>query len=98
MGALTLDQNIISFFMVFIAVVVGIQAYLQLRIKNVLQALTMNADSVVHNIRKIAGESKKNSTPDQAVSNTCQFCKHRLAFINIDKNNNPEEELSLIHI
>ena len=100
MGAVVLDQNIVSFFLVFIAIVVGIQAYLQLRIRNILQALTMSADTVVHNVRKMAsigtiGKKHYSETEqifEEKTSNSCQFCKHRLAYINIEKGSNFQED------
>ncbi len=97
MGAFVLDQNLVSFFLVFIAVVVGVQAYLQMRIRNVLQALTMNAETAVHNIRKMVPVGKKSyqhvgQNIEEKSSTSCQFCEHRLAYINIEKSPNLQED------
>jgi hypothetical protein len=91
MQKMVFDQNIIYFFLAIIAVVIGIQVYLLSRIRNVLQALAMNSDTVVHYIRKIASVDKK-ARSNQNTLKTCQFCKHRLAYINTAKTHQTQED------
>ena len=91
MQEMMFEQNIFYFFWVIIAVVMGVQAYLLLRMRNVLQALAMNSDTVVHYVRKIASVDKK-AKPNQNILKTCQFCKHRLAYINTAKSQNTPED------
>lgn len=96
MRELVIDQNILYFMMMLFVIVMGIQARLLLRIRNILQALSMNSETVVQYVRKIASvtanetalKEKPNSTP----TNTCQFCKHRLAYIDTAKSSNIQED------
>jgi|GEM_PF-2266941 len=70
------------------------QVYLLLRIRNVLQALSMNFDSTNYFVRKLVNrpeEQKKKSNPNEDCK-TCQFCKHRLAYINTGKTSSEEED------
>lgn len=91
MQEIMFDQNIPYLFLVIILVVMGIQASLLLRIRNILQALAMNSDTMIHHIRKITSIDKKNEA-NQNILNSCQFCKHRLAYINTAKSPNTQED------
>ena len=91
MQEFVLDKNILYLFLLLIVVAMGVQAYLMLRMRNVLQALAMNSDTVVHYVRKIASIDKK-SKPNQNILKTCQFCKHRMAYINTAKSPNTQED------
>jgi hypothetical protein len=91
MGEIGLNQHVLYFLLAFIAAVIGIQTYLQLRIRNILQALAMNSDTMVQSMRKMVSPGKK-AEPNENSLKSCQFCKHRLAYINIEKNSGAEED------
>lgn len=95
MQGIVLDQNILYFFFLAVmAIVMGLQARLLLRIRNILQALAINSETVIQYVRKIASLEKM-AAPNQNTSQTCQtcqFCKHRLAYINITKGLNIQED------
>jgi hypothetical protein len=88
--------------MMLFIVVMGIQARLLLRIRNILQVMSMNSETVVQYVRKIASITGKDAVPNKASTqtatqtatqmNTCQFCKHRLAFINTTKGPNVQDD------
>lgn len=98
MRELVIDQNILYFFMMLFIVLMGIQARLLLRIRNVLQALSMNSETVVQYVRKIASIAGKDAVPSKSPAptatkkNSCQFCKYRLAFINTTKGPNVQDD------
>ena len=86
MQELVLDHRMLYFIMAVIVAVMGIQARLLLRMRNILQALAMNSETVVQYVRKIASTGNKKTAPVKAQEpgkKTCQFCKHRLAYIHI---------------
>lgn len=94
MQELVLDQRLLYLIMAIIVAVMGIQARLLLRMRNILQALAMNSETVVRYVRKIATTDKKKATPGkESVKKTCEFCKHRLAYIHIPSNGNFREDL-----
>lgn len=84
-------QYILYFILMTIVVVVGVQTSLLLRMRNILQALAMNSDTLVHYVRKAASTDKK-TRPDEHISKSCQFCKHRLAYIHTPKSPNAQED------
>jgi hypothetical protein len=64
----------------------GVQTTVLLRMRNVLQALAMNSATLLHYIRKNAPiENKNRLTKKKKNKKSCQFCKHRLAYINTEK-------------
>lgn len=92
MQQLTLDINLVNFILVAMAVLLFAQAYVLLRIRNILQAIAMNFDSIIYFCRKFAGNANQQNKVKDTVPKTCQFCKHRLAYINTGKADNSEED------
>jgi len=94
MQGIVLDQNIFYLFLAIMTIVMGFQARLLLRIRNILQALAINTDTAVQYVRKIAAIEKMAGTNQNIsqTSQTCQFCKHRLAYINITKGLHTQED------
>lgn len=89
-----LNPNLFASFLFFIMVLLLAQVYLLLRVRNILNAVSMNFDSVIYFCRKFALnqlQSDKKSAETRAKS-TCQFCRHRLAYINTSKTRNEEED------
>ncbi|MGH1364617.1 MAG: hypothetical protein ACRBF0_13735 [Calditrichia bacterium] len=70
------------------------QVYLLLRIRNVLQALSMNFDSTNYFVRKLVNRpaAPEKKAPANQDCKTCQFCKHRLAYINTGKTTSEDED------
>jgi len=94
MQGFSIDNNLIHFLLVIMVVLLIVQAYVLLRIRNILQAISMNFDSVIYFWRKFISsqeKSKKAPQTQQKVTKTCQFCKHRLAYINTSKTRDDEE-------
>lgn len=94
MQGFSIDNNLIHFLLVVMVVLLIVQAYVLLRIRNILQAISMNFDSVIYFWRKfISSQEKSNKAPrtQPKVTKTCQFCKHRLAYINTSKTRDDEE-------
>jgi len=83
--------------MMLFVIIMGIQARLLMRMRNILEALSMNAETVVQYVRKIASIGSKGAdlsgNQDPTPTNTCQFCKHRLAYIDTVKGPNIQEDL-----
>lgn len=96
MRELVIDQNILYFLMMLFVIIMGIQARLLMRMRNILEALSMNAETVVQYVRKIASIAGKDADlsgkPNPTPTNTCQFCKHRLAYIDTAKGLNVQED------
>ena len=87
------NTNLVYYLMVLMVVVVVAQVYVLLRIRTILQAIAMNFDSILHFLRKYVQTTSTNETATQkTVSSkaTCQFCKHRLAYINTSQTNESE--------
>jgi hypothetical protein len=84
MQDIVFDSKILYFFLVIIVVVMGVQASLLWRIRNVLQALAMNSATILQYVRKNTSIDKK-TRPNKKNTKSCRFCKHRLAYINTDK-------------
>jgi hypothetical protein len=74
-----------------ITIVLFAQTYVMLRIRNILQAITMNQDSLLYYMRKLTNFDKRKKT-SATTFNTCQFCKHRMAYINSGDSKNVEED------
>lgn len=95
MQGLSIDHNLIHFLLVIMAALLVIQAYVLLRIRNILQAIAMNFDSVIYFWRKYVATqehgTKKAAAGVPQMAKTCQFCKHRLAYINTSKSSDDEE-------
>ncbi len=94
MQGFSIDNNLIHFLLVVMVALLIVQAYVLLRIRNILQAIAMNFDSVIYFWRKFISSQEKSKNVTQArpkVSKTCQFCKHRLAYINTSKTREDEE-------
>ena len=91
MQDIVFDQKILYFFLVIIVLVMGVQTTLLLRIRNVLQALSMNSETVVQYVRRIASKDKQTRT-NKKNTKSCQFCKHRLAYINTDQGSDIRED------
>jgi hypothetical protein len=75
------DKNFGYMLMGLITIALFAQSYIMLRIRNILQAITMNQDSLLYYLRKLATSGKRQKSSAAAL-NTCQFCKHRMAYIN----------------
>jgi hypothetical protein len=91
MQDIVFDQKILYFLLLIIVVVMGVQTSLLLRMRNMLQALAMNSETAVHFVRRIASSDKK-TRPNQKNQKTCQFCIHRLAYINTQKGPATQED------
>ncbi len=94
MQGFSIDNNLIHFLLVVMAGLLIIQAYVLLRIRNILQAIAMNFDSVIYFWRRYIASQQQDKPGAPEVpkpAKTCQFCKHRLAYINTSKSSDDEE-------
>lgn len=91
MQDIIIDKNLAYIFLIVAAVLLVAQAFVLLRIRNILHAIAMNFDSALTAWRKFAAQSSagKDESP---IPKTCQFCRHRLAYINTSKTKNDEED------
>lgn len=93
MQDLAIDSNLVNFLLVVVAVLLILQAYMLLRIRNMLQAIALNFDSITYLMRKLSAASALGGkTASGQFPRTCQFCKHRLAFINTGKTSAEEDD------
>ena len=76
------NQNMMYILLGFVAIVLLAQTHILLRIRNVLQAVSMNFDSLLYCTRKMAETNTVQKSPAARSQKACQFCKHRLAYIN----------------
>lgn len=74
-----------------IALTLLVQVYLLIRIRNILEALAINLDSSLHSWRKNISASRQVATAPTTPP-ICQFCKHRLAYINTGESSEGQEE------
>ncbi len=86
-----IDKNLVNIFLVVVVVLLLAQALVLLRIRNILQAIAMNFDSAMTAWRKFTASAAINKDEPQ-IPKTCQFCRHRLAYINTSKTKNDEED------
>ena len=94
MQGISIDVNLVHFMLVIMVVMLVIQAYVLIRIRNVLQAVAMNFDSIIYFLRRFLNQKEKAKTEDTEkiqMAKTCQFCKHRLAYINTSQTSENEE-------
>lgn len=93
MENLFFDHHVGYLFLIVIALLLFAQAYVLLRIRNILQIISMNFDSILYFCRKILSNqsARKNIKPEHQVPKTCQFCRHRLAYINTSKTKTDED-------
>lgn len=76
------NQNLMYILLGFVAIVLAAQTHILLRIRNVLQAVSMNFDSLLYCTRKLAETNTAQKPAAAQTQKACQFCKHRLAYIN----------------
>lgn len=88
------DQHVGYLFLIVIALLLFAQAYVLLRIRNILQIISMNFDSILYFCRKILSNqsARKSYKSEHHVPKTCQFCRHRLAYINTSKTKTDEDD------
>lgn len=86
-----LDANLIYLGLVVCLVVMGFQTIVLMRMRNLLQAVSQNFESVLYYFRKFLQQSQQ-MTPVAAAPKTCQFCRHRLAYINTSKTRQDEND------
>ncbi|HQU71611.1 MAG: hypothetical protein KDI06_17310 [Calditrichaeota bacterium] len=91
--SIVLDANLVFFFLFSVVAIMVVQVYMLTRVRNVLQAISMNFDSVIYFVRKLANNSAQAQAvaSRQEVCKTCQMCRHRLAYINTSKTTDEEE-------
>ena len=88
MQGFSIDVNLIHFMMVVMVIMLVVQAYVLLRIRNILQAIAINFDSVIYFCRRFMNNKEDGAATAQSrqkAAKTCQFCKNRLAYINTSK-------------
>ncbi len=91
MRDLLLNDNVAYTFLLIFVLLMFAQTYILLRIRNILNAISLNFESIIYFCRKFAQTSNE-SKPASTIPRTCQFCKHRLAYINTSKTRNEEED------
>lgn len=85
------DSTLAIILLGIIALTLLVQVYLLMRIRNILQALAINLDSSLHFWRKnVSAPNLAAKAP--ATPPICQFCKHRLAYINTGESGEGQEE------
>lgn len=85
------EGNLVDLFFVVMAILLLVQTYILVRIRNILSAVSLNFEALVKLCRKLmAGNAESRKRP--AIPRTCQFCKHRLAYINTAKTRSDEED------
>jgi hypothetical protein len=87
------NTNLVYYLVVLMVVMVVAQVYVLLRIRTILHAVAMNFDSILHFLRKYMQSSPPKEMSAQkmiSAQHTCQFCKHRLAYINTSQTNESE--------
>lgn len=85
------DSTLAIILLGIIAITLLVQVYLLMRIRNILQALAINLDSSLHFWRKNISAPRQAATAP-ATPPICQFCKHRLAYINTGESDEGQEE------
>ena len=86
-----INSNLVNMLLGIIAVILLVQAYVLIRIRNLLQAIAINFDSIMHYWRKLASYHTSDAA-QQTTLKTCQFCKHRLAYINTARSKEGEDD------
>ena len=84
-----LDPNVVYFFLALIVVLLGAQCYMLMRVRNIVHAMGMNFHTILYFTRKL---TQSGAATGQTATRTCQFCKHRLAYINTSKTRADEED------
>ncbi|RMI00527.1 MAG: hypothetical protein D6681_11260 [Calditrichaeota bacterium] len=94
MQELLFDNRMWPMIGILLLLILTVQMYLLMRIRNILQAISMNFDSVLYFLRKFAHSQSPQKSDKSAprMRKTCQFCKHRLAYINTSKTRSTEED------
>ena len=88
------QDNLVYFFLAALVIFATVQTYVLMRIRDLMHAMSMNFDSMAYYFRK-SNAPAKSANPVKSNANTlrtCQFCKHRLAYINTSKGENEEED------
>lgn len=84
-----LDPNLLLFLLTLIVVLLGAQVFLMMRMRNIIQSIGMNFHTLLYFARKL---TQGNAPATATTARTCQFCKHRLAYINTSKTRADEED------
>ena len=85
MQELVFDNNLLAILLILVVGVLVVQAYMMLRIRQILQVLSIHADSLMYYFRKLLSREALPYNAASQMPKTCQFCKHRLAYINTTK-------------
>ena len=88
------QDNLVYFFLTALVVFATVQTYVLMRIRDLMHAMSMNFDSMAYYFRK-SNTPPRSANPVKSNANTlrtCQFCKHRLAYINTAKSQNTPED------
>ncbi|RMF59226.1 MAG: hypothetical protein D6748_06915 [Calditrichaeota bacterium] len=89
------DQNVGYLFLITIAVLLFAQAYILMRIRNILQAVSINFETILFFCRKILtlqAQERQATNTTQEIPKICQNCRHRLVYINTSKNKSEEDD------
>lgn len=76
------SQNLGYMLLGLIAIGLLVQTYILVRIRNILHAMTLNFESLLYYTRKLVAPNNKQEKPHRQPAKACQFCKHRMAYIN----------------
>ncbi len=94
MENLNLGENFSLIFTGSLVVLLAAQVYLLYKIRGLIKRMGRSLEGIAYILRKHFHTSRpQNSDPFSGIPRNCQFCKHRLAFIHADGEENRIESL-----